>query len=192
MIGSILPHKGVHVALAAFQGIDPAQATLTVWGEREADPAYSREIETLRSPGVEIRGRFPDEERAAVLNGLDVLLVPSLGLESFGLAAREAMLHGVPVLASDRGALSDLLAGGRGGALFDPEQPAALHGWIERLITDPALLDRWVAELPAVKSADTHAEEIEEIYDRVVAQRAVLERTLVGFRRSGRRRRRQA
>jgi GT2 family glycosyltransferase/glycosyltransferase involved in cell wall biosynthesis len=192
MIGSILPHKGVHVALAAFQGIDPARATLTVWGEREADPAYSRELETLRSPGVEIRGRFPDEERAAVLNGLDVLLVPSLGLESFGLAAREAMLHGVPVLASDRGALSDLLAGGRGGALFDPEQPAALHGWIERLITDPALLDRWVAELPAVKSADTHAEEIEEIYDRVVAQRAVLERTLVGFRRSGRRRRRQA
>jgi len=192
VIGSILPHKGIHVAVAAFAGINPARATLTVWGEPGADPAYTRELQALRGPGTEIRGRFPDEEKAAILAGLDVLIVPSLGLESFGLVAREAMLHGVPVLASDRGALSDMLADGRGGALFDPEQPAALRGWIERLISDPAILDRWIAELPAIKSADTHAEEIEEIYDRIVAQRAVLERTLVGMRRGGRRRRRPA
>jgi glycosyltransferase involved in cell wall biosynthesis len=196
VIGSILPHKGIHVAMAAFSGIDPAQATLTVWGEPGIDPAYTQELELLRgpgpSPGTSLRGRFPDEEKAALLAGLDVLIVPSLGLESFGLVAREAMLHGVPVLASDRGALSDMLADGRGGALFDPGQPAALRGWIERLISDPAILDRWIAELPAVKSADTHAEEIEEIYDRIVAQRAVLERTLGGVRRGGRRRRRPA
>lgn len=196
VIGSILPHKGIHVAMAAFAGIDPARATLTVWGEPGIDPAYTRELEALRgsgtSPGTELRGRFPDEEKSALLAGLDVLIVPSLGLESFGLVAREAMLQGVPVLASDRGALADMLADSRGGALFDPEQPAALRGWVERLVADPAILDRWIAELPAVKSADTHAEEIEEIYDRIVAQRALLERTMVGERRGGRRRRRPA
>jgi glycosyltransferase involved in cell wall biosynthesis/GT2 family glycosyltransferase len=191
MIGSVLPHKGVHTAVAAFAGVDPARATLTVWGDPEIDPAYTRELAALRGPGTEIRGRFPDEEKPAVFAAIDVLIVPSLGLESFGLVAREAMLHGVPVLASDRGALSDLPAAG--GAHFDPEDPAALRGWVERLTADPALVERWVRELPAVKSVEAHAEEIEEVYDRLVAQRAMLERTLMGgVRRGGRRRRRTA
>jgi glycosyltransferase involved in cell wall biosynthesis/GT2 family glycosyltransferase len=190
VIGSILPHKGIHVAVAVFSGIDPARATLTIWGDPEIDPAYTRELEARRGPGTELRGRFPDEEKAALLAGLDVLIVPSLGLESFGLVAREAMLQGVPVIASNRGALAEMLASGRGGALFDPEDPDALRALVERLIADPAIVDRWAAELPAVKSADAHAEEIEEVYDRVVAQRALLDRTMVGgVRRGGRRRR---
>jgi glycosyltransferase involved in cell wall biosynthesis len=195
MIGSVLPHKGVHLAVAAMRGIDPARATLTIWGDPAIDPAYTRELEAMRGPGTELRGRFPDEEKAEVFAAIDVLLVPSLGLESFGLVAREAMLHGVPVVASDRGALSDLLesgAGDPGGALFDPAEPDALRVWIELLAADPSIVDRWAERLPAVKSADAHAEEIEEVYDRVVAGRAVLERTLAGVRRGGRRRRRPA
>ena len=50
--------------------------------------------------------------------------MPSLGLESFGLVAREAMHHGVPVLASDRGALPEMFDGGGVRGLFDPEDPA--------------------------------------------------------------------
>ncbi len=195
MIGSILPHKGVHVAVAAFREIDPARATLTIWGDPAIDPAYTRELETLRGAGTEIRDRFADAEKPAVFAAIDVLIVPSLGLESFGLVAREAILHGVPVLASDRGALSDLPAGrgeSGGGALFDPDDPAALRGWVERLIGDPAMVDRWTKELPAVKSADAHAEEIEEVYDRLVAQRTMLERTMSGVRRPVRRKRRPA
>jgi glycosyltransferase involved in cell wall biosynthesis/GT2 family glycosyltransferase len=190
VIGSILPHKGIHVAVNAFSGIDPERATLTIWGDPEIDPDYTRELEARRGPGTELRGRFPDEEKATLLAGLDVLIVPSLGLESFGLVAREAMLQGVPVIASHRGALAEMLESGRGGALFDPEDPDALRALVERLIADPSIVDRWAAELPAVKSADAHAEEIEEVYDHVVTQRAVLERTMVGgIRRGGRRRR---
>jgi len=185
VIGSILPHKGIHVAVKAFRDVDPAVATLAVWGDPSIDPDYTRELEELRRPGTELRGRFAEEEKASVFAGLDVLIVPSLGLESFGLVAREAMVHGVPVLASDRGALAEMLPAGTGGALFTADDPAALREWVERLIADPALLRRWIEELPKVKSAETHAEEIEEVYDRIVAQRAMLERTLVGGVRRG-------
>jgi len=190
MIGSIQPHKGVHVAVAAFHDIDPARATLTIWGDPAIDPGYTRQLEALRGAGTEIRDRFADAQKAAVFAAIDVLLVPSLGLESFGLVAREAMLYGVPVLASNRGALADLPAGS--GALFDPDDPAALRGWVERLIADPAIVDRWAADLPPVKSADAHAEEIEEVYDRLAAQRTMLDRTQAGIRRPVRRRRRTA
>jgi glycosyltransferase involved in cell wall biosynthesis len=46
-----------------------------------------------------------------------VLLMPSLWNESFGLVAAEAMLNGIPVLASNRGALPETV--GDGGLLFD-------------------------------------------------------------------------
>jgi glycosyltransferase involved in cell wall biosynthesis len=170
VIGSILPHKGIHVAAAAFAGIDPAQARLAVWGDPSVDPAYTN---ALPGPGtVELRGRFEEEQKAEVFAGLDALIVPSTGLESFGLVAREALHHGVPVLASDRGALPELFAGEEDyGALFDPEDPASLRAWVERSIADPGILDRWAAALPPVKGMDEHAEEIEEVYERVLSRR---------------------
>jgi O-antigen biosynthesis protein len=146
-IGSSLPHKGIRVATAAFAGIDPGKAKLTVWG----DPP------------------FEEERKPAIFAEMDALIVPSLGLESFGLVAREAMHHGVPVLASDRGALPEMFEGETEyGALFDPEDPASLRAWIERLIAEPEILDRWRAALPQVKGMDEHAEEIEAVYDKVL------------------------
>ena len=48
----------------------------------------------------------PREFYAAVFSRTKLLLMPSLWLESFGLVAAEAMLNGIPVLASNRGALT--------------------------------------------------------------------------------------
>jgi glycosyltransferase involved in cell wall biosynthesis/GT2 family glycosyltransferase len=194
VIGSIQPHKGIHVAAAAFAGIDPARARLTVWGNPGVDPAYTREVEALRGSGaVEIRPPFPEERKAEVFAELDALIMPSIGLESFGLVAREALHHGVPVLAGDRGALSELWAEGEtGGALFTPEDPAALRAWIERLIADPGQLDRWAAATLPVKGFALHADEIEAVYERVLAKRSAtdrLDRTTTGMRRGGGRRR---
>jgi GT2 family glycosyltransferase len=149
-IGSSLPHKGIHVATAAFAGIDPGRAKLTTWG----DPP------------------FEEEHKPAIFAEMDVLIVPSLGLESFGLVAREAMHHGVPVLAADRGALPEMFEGEEPyGALFDPDHPESLRAWIERLTAEPETVDRWAAALPRVKGMDEHAEEIEEVYERVLERR---------------------
>lgn len=168
-IGSLLPHKGAHVAAAAFAGIDSARAGLTIWGSPTADPTYARELAELAAAGpVELRGRFAEADKATIFAAIDVLIVPSLGLESFGLAAQEAMAHGVPVLASDRGALPETI-GGPEAAFFDPESPGSLRAWIDRLTEDPGLLERWRRSLPAVKGADEHAAEIEEVYRRVLA-----------------------
>jgi len=198
-IGALLPHKGGHVAAAGFAGISPDRARLIVWGDPEINPAYARELATAGGPAVELRGRFPEERKAEIFAELDALLVPSVGLESFGLVAREALHHGLPVLASDRGALSELFAdspSGEAGALFDPDDPGALRAWIERLIADPGQLDRWAAAIPPVKGFDVHAEEIEEVYERVLARRRAaadrLERTMTGTGRSGGRGRRTA
>jgi len=175
-VGSILPHKGLHVAVAAFRAIDPAAATLTAWGDPAASPAYTAEVVgSGLPPNVVLAGRFPEEEKGRLLAGFDLLIVPYLGLESFGLVAREAMAAGVPVLASRLGALPEMFEGQQpgedAGALFAPGDAAELAGWIARLAADPALLDRWRRNLPPVHGMAAHAEEIEEVYSAVLAAR---------------------
>jgi glycosyltransferase involved in cell wall biosynthesis len=72
-----------------------------------------------------------------------VLLMPSLWNESFGLVAAEAMANGIPVLASNRGALPETV--GDGGMLFDipprytPESrdvptAAEVEPWVETVL----------------------------------------------------------
>lgn len=171
LIGSILPHKGIHVAVAAFRGVDPALATLSVWGDPSISSSYTAELEALASPAVRFEGRFDEERRGEIFAGIDVLILPSLGLESFGLVAREALAEGVPVLASRRGALEELFdpaAGPPCGALFDPEDPDELRSWIERLAREPEIVAGWAAHPPAIKEMTEHADEIEAVYDRIL------------------------
>lgn len=157
-VGSISPHKGVHLAVEAMKGVDPSDATLHIWGDASAFPEYTAR---LNHP---VEGRFREEEKDQVFAAIDVLLVPSIGLESFGLAPREGIARGVPVIASAGSALSEMPC----GELFPVGDVVALRAIIRRLVDDPSVIDRWVAELPRPKSADEHAEEIEEVYRSVL------------------------
>jgi glycosyltransferase involved in cell wall biosynthesis len=63
-----------------------------------------------------------------------VLVLPSLD-EGFGLTALEAMSAGVPVVASNRGSLPEVI--GDGGLLVEPDDIDALSSAIERIVTRP-------------------------------------------------------
>jgi glycosyltransferase involved in cell wall biosynthesis/GT2 family glycosyltransferase len=170
-VGSILPHKGLHVAAEAFRGIDPSLATLHAWGDATASPGYTNLLRERGGASLTLEGTFAEEEKPRIFGSLDALLVPSVGLESFGLAAREAMACGVPVIAANDGALTALFEAGGGGELFPNGDATALEAILRRVIARPELLDEWAASLPRTKSSDEHAEEIEEVYERVLAAR---------------------
>jgi GT2 family glycosyltransferase/glycosyltransferase involved in cell wall biosynthesis len=157
-VGAVLPHKGLHLADEAFAEIDPNHATLHIHGNANADPAYAA---TLRHATLE--GTFEEDEKQRVFDSLDVLLMPSIGLESFGLVAREAMARGVPVIAANDGALAELFVDGRGGVHFRAGDVASLREAIVTMIEQP-----WSREMPPVKSVAAHAEEIEAIYASVL------------------------
>jgi glycosyltransferase involved in cell wall biosynthesis/GT2 family glycosyltransferase len=168
-VGSIAPHKGVHVAVDAMRAISPSDATLRVWGDADAFPAYVASMKDC--PNLVFEGRFREEEKPRVFAAMDVLLVPSIGLESFGLAAREAMTCGVPVIASAGGALSEMFEPGVGGDSFLAGDAVALSEILQRLVKDPSIIDRWSEHLPTPKRDDVHAEEIEQVYRSVLAAR---------------------
>jgi glycosyltransferase involved in cell wall biosynthesis/GT2 family glycosyltransferase len=172
-VGSLYPHKGGQVAVAAFREVPAEEAVLELWGDPgELPPELQGSFRRALPASVRVRGRFPPGGEPAVYDGMDLLLVPSLGLESFGLAAREAWARGVPVLASRRGALADLLVPGRGGDYLErPEDPGELARRVRELAARPEVLAGWRAAIPPVKGFADHAEEVEAVYAELLGSR---------------------
>jgi glycosyltransferase involved in cell wall biosynthesis/GT2 family glycosyltransferase len=171
-VGSISPHKGVHVAVDAMRVLDAAQASLHIWGDAGAFPDYAADL-ARRGNGASVifEGRFREEDKAQVFASMDVLLMPSIGLESFGLAAREAMTCGVPVIASAGGALSEMFAPSDGGEFFPVGDADALRSILRRVVAEPEIIDRWSSRIRPPKRNDVHASEIESVYESVLRNR---------------------
>ncbi len=160
-VGSIAPHKGVHTAVEAMRGVP--NASLHLWGDAAALPDYVRR---LQEPAVIFEGRFAEEEKPRVFGAMDVLIVPSIGLESFGLAAREAMACGVPVIATRGGALSEMPA----AAFFEAGDAAALRVILQGIVQRPSIIDEWRAALIPPKRTEEHAAEIRRVYEALLSR----------------------
>ncbi len=113
--------KGVDVAIraAALTGVP-----LRVAGEGPQRPELERLAGELRAP-VEFLGRADRASLALLLSHAAVVLVPSRFHETAGYAALEAMAAGVPVLASDLGALPETVGAERCVPMGDADALAA-------------------------------------------------------------------
>jgi len=96
-------------------------------------------VDVSLPPGVEqvvTRNRTELEE---FYRGARMLVMPSEWFETFGLVGAEAMSHGVPVVASRIGALTDLVEDEVDGLLFEPGNAHDLARQMTRLWSDPSL-----------------------------------------------------
>ncbi|MCI0459478.1 MAG: glycosyltransferase [Gemmataceae bacterium] len=112
------PHKGVLVfaRIAAELGRRrPDIPLLVVEGRGQADGLRHTGLDLGASGNVHVMAHTPDPRAFYQVSRL--LLVPSLCQESLGRVAVEALINGIPVLASRRGALTETLA--EAGFLFE-------------------------------------------------------------------------
>jgi glycogen(starch) synthase len=72
-------------------------------------------------------------------------VVPSI-YEPFGLVALEAMASDCPCIVADTGGLREVVPHNEAGLRFRARDPRALGEMVERVLTDPELADRLVAE----------------------------------------------
>jgi glycosyltransferase involved in cell wall biosynthesis len=105
-----------------------------------AGPDAGPWLEQIRTPPladhVDYLGYVASERRQALFAGARVFVLPSFE-EGFGLPALEAMAAGVPVVASSRGALPEVV--GDAGIMIDPDDTTALAVALERIIGDARL-----------------------------------------------------
>lgn len=93
------------------------------------DPHWRAHCQARAARLGNITWRAPSAAMREVFGQARVLLMPSVWEESFGRTVVEAQLNGLPVLASRRGALPDLV--GDGGLVLEPHAP--VHEWAAAL-----------------------------------------------------------
>lgn len=76
------------------------------------------------------------EEKAQVLCSADIFCFPSLN-EAFPLTILEAMSAGVPIVASDVGAVREAVEHGKGGVLVPPGDAIALERALQTMLDQP-------------------------------------------------------
>lgn len=168
-MGAFTAEKGQDVAVAAAALLQSSlpRARFILAGEGPL-------LENVRAnvtKNVTLPGFVSD--RAAFFASLDVFIMPSRS-EAWGMAALEAMAHGVPVIASDIGGLAELVEDGNGGWLVRPGDAAALARAITYAATNPERLKEQrekAVERARLFSVDRMVEQTEAFYRRLVELR---------------------
>jgi glycosyltransferase involved in cell wall biosynthesis len=144
-VGTLEPRKNVGTLLDAYArllerraGVPPlvlagrATADAGRWLRRIAEPPLAGHVRHL--------GYVAESERERVYAGARALVMPSLD-EGFGLPALEAMSAGIPLIASDRGSLPEVV--GTGGMLLGPADVDAWTDALDRILSDEAEALAW-------------------------------------------------
>ena len=144
--GNLVEPKGVMLLVYACRGIPDVE--LHLYG-----PFLEAEFEVLVKQkavefGVDLHchGRYRVDEMHPA-RALDVAVFPSLCEETYGLVVEEALVRGVPVVVSDRGALHERI--GDGGVVVAVDEVGPLHQALLKLAREDAELTRLRGGIPS-------------------------------------------
>jgi glycosyltransferase involved in cell wall biosynthesis len=137
-LGTLEPRKNVGTLLDAYalllaRGAAVPRLVLAGRATEHAGAWLDRIARPPLAGHVTHRGYVAPGEREDLYAAARVLVLPSLD-EGFGLTALEAMSAGVPVVASHRGSLPEVVNGA--GVLVDPHDAAGLADALARVIDD--------------------------------------------------------
>ena len=134
--------KGQHVLIEALASL-PDVGCIVVGEALFGEQAYAAELKQMvLQRGLADRVRFLGHRSDVpkLMKAVDVMVHPSIDPEPFGRTLVEAMLAGVPVIATNAGAAPDILEGGRAGTLVPPNDASALARAIAAVLARPGAL----------------------------------------------------
>jgi len=142
IVGRVAAVKGHRWLLEAFGALasDDVAAQLLIVGGGPERATLEREV-AARPWASRVRWTTAADVRLP-LSMMDVVVVPSLWEEPFGLVAVEAMAAGRPVVASRAGGLPEIVVDGETGLLAARGDMPGLASALRRLLADAALRRR--------------------------------------------------
>jgi len=184
--GRMEPLKGGQVLLESLPLVSSALSrplVLTFAGDGRARFEWARRADVIMQRHSALRVEFAGWVQAAALTALfdssDLLVVPSLWPEPFGLVGPEAGIRGLPAAAFAVGGIPEWLTDGANGALAcgRPPAPADLADAIVRCLRNPAdhaRLRRGAFELAQRFSPERHLNELMNVIQEISVQSSAI------------------
>jgi len=142
IVGQVGAWKGHEDLLDAFAVVHQKHGSCELHVFGKGDAAYRGELErkSVRL-GVANWVKWHEfvRDRWDIYSNLDLCVVPSRSQEPLGLSAIEAGFSGLPVIATRRGGLPEVVEHETNGLLVEAERPVELADAMCRLINDPQL-----------------------------------------------------
>ncbi len=132
-VGRLEPVKGAHRLIPMFA--QRPQDELLIVGKGSQEPRLRSIAAGL--PNVRLTGKLEPNELDPLYRRATAVLMPTIGHESCPLVLLEAHARGVPVIASEHGALGELIRSSGGGLLFG--DAGELHKALDRISAEPEL-----------------------------------------------------
>ena len=136
-VGVLFPQKGVDYLIDAMPAILEKKpgASLHIVGEGPEEESLKKKTKVL---GLEDKivfyGRVKKEDLPGFYSKANVVAVPSIWMEQFGIVGLEAMASGRPVVGSDIGGIPEWLSDGKTGLLARPKDSHDLADKIIRML----------------------------------------------------------
>lgn len=172
-MGTVLPSKGVHVLIDAFRRVGSSDRLLDIHGPLlpfHNDHTYGERLEEMAhdwKAQITFHGAYAPDQAPGILAGLDALVVPSIWYETYCMVIREGFLAGVPVIASNFGAMADAIEHERTGLLFQMGDAVDLADKIDRLARDRELCARLADSEKRVNSVEKNGQQTVSLYERL-------------------------
>lgn len=172
-VGRINRIKGLHLLFQAFAQLPEGAAELHIIGgaQRNDEQAYFANAIAVCGgrADVKLHGSTPHEQLGALIRHLDVLVLPTICLEVFGLVILEAFSVGRPVIVSDCGGPAEIVRHGIDGLVVNRNDASALASAMRALIDRPERITEMAANIRPVRTLAEHVSEVESVYEDVVA-----------------------
>jgi glycosyltransferase involved in cell wall biosynthesis len=169
IVARMKPDRGHQMLLQAWSSVAGKlpDARLLIAGRGELEQELRRQADQVGLEGSVIFIGYRDD-LPRVYRALDLKVLLAPGNDGTCRAALEAMASGVPVLATGRGALPEIVRDGRTGRIVPAEDPGALASAILQLLNDrPGLVEMGRQARKDAESRFTigrQAGEIERLY----------------------------
>lgn len=169
-LGRLSPMKGIEQLLSTIQSLDDVPLRLSIGGVGKED--YEQRLRKKYEGGAIQFCGYVDPQK--FLPSLDGLVVPSHWHEPFGRVVVEAYSHGVPVLASRRGGLPEIVTHGETGYVFSMDATGELRELLIDLGNNPE-------ELRKLRSGARLASRDFRVPSHIEAYEAAYEATRMAF-----------
>lgn len=133
--GRLSEEKGIETLLDAWRTLK--NIPLAVAGDGPLMGRVRALAESHPETGIRAYGRLPHEEVLRLMKSARFLVCPSLCYESFPMVIAEAFACGLPVVATDIGAVEELVVDRRTGRRFHAGDPSSLAEAVAWLWSHP-------------------------------------------------------